>query len=73
MKGEIRRRRLSYWSILAAPTRSKTLSLAETQPNVKRQLELMLADGTIMTRPLSEVVAEIDGYVEYHTSVFSGE
>lgn len=39
----------------------------------KRQIELVLADGTTITRPLSEASMAIADFGEYHTPVLLGE
>ena len=39
----------------------------------KRKIELILADGTKITRNLSEAILELPGYGEYHTPVILGE
>lgn len=39
----------------------------------KRAVELILADGTSISRQLSEAVVELPGYGEYHTPVILGE
>ncbi len=39
----------------------------------KREIELILADGTIIKRWLSEAMIELLGYGEYHSPVILGE
>ncbi|RLE74189.1 MAG: aspartyl protease [Thermoprotei archaeon] len=39
----------------------------------KREVRLVLADGTEITRALSEAVIELPGYGEYHSPVILGE
>lgn len=39
----------------------------------KRNVELVLADGTVITRQLSEAVIELPGYGEYTSPVILGE
>lgn len=38
-----------------------------------RRVELVLADGTRITRDLSEAILSLTGYGEYHTPVIMGE
>jgi len=39
----------------------------------KREVELILADGTVIRRFLSEAVIELPGYGEYYSPVLLGE
>ena len=39
----------------------------------KREVELILADGSVVKRKLSEAIIEIPGYGEHHSPVLLGE
>jgi len=39
----------------------------------KREVRLILADGTVIRRYLSEAIIELPGYGEYHSPVILGE
>ncbi len=57
----------------APPTQFSRRKSGSIGVKTKRTIDLILADVSVITRPLSEAVIEIPGYGEYTSPVLLGE